>query len=179
MRLENQIAAGVMLSGVFLAASSPMTTEEAVNKFISSEYSYTNKTNNEDVSCINLFTYNNNSINDIKYDENGTNIDPIFFIKNNFIISSNDIAYIKAFDYTFSDLLKLKNIVKAKYENYTSIELKRCTIDINKGLMVAIHINTAEEDVDTNVDKLFEVCDEWFSKTNDEIAEKVYIDVVV
>lgn len=175
--VNQKLAASIMLSGAIFVASSSMPTEVELNQYILSGHSYINKVSN-DVDNMGLFTYYNNSRIDNQYSKNGTNIDPISFIENNFNVSSKDIAYIGSFNYAFGDLLELKKIIEEKYENLTSIELKRHTVAKSKSLMVEIHVKNEEEELDANIDKLFDVCDEWYSKTAPEFSEKIYIDVV-
>lgn len=113
--VNQKLAASIMLSGAIFVASSSMPTEVELNQYILSGHSYINKVSN-DVDNMGLFTYYNNSRIDNQYSKNGTNIDPISFIENNFNVSSKDIAYIGSFNYAFGDLLELKKIIEEKYE---------------------------------------------------------------
>lgn len=174
---NSKLAASFMLSGAIFVASSSMPTEVELNQDTLLVYPYINKINN-DANNMGVSKYNNNSRIDNQYSKNGSNIDPISFIENNFTVLSKDIAYIESFSYAFGDLLELKKIIEEKYLNLTSIELKRHTVGSSKSLMVAIHVEEKEEELDANIDKLFDVCDDWYSKTEPDVSEKIYIDVV-
>lgn len=113
--------------------------------------------------------------------DNGCKIDAFYFIKQKYNIDRESLDYIKGFNYAFSALLSLKNIIVEYYGDDVDVVIEKHPSNRDSILVNVMALCDEDDDdaIDNAVDNLFKVTDKWFYKTNVNISKNIYIDVVV